>query len=94
MKCELHNWDMGMGHLWLSEWGIYGLNGWDTYSLVPRLSVGGERESLVSTAGAVEQVLLGGPGEHAKLTPLGGSGGMLPQENFEFSCNLEPSGGI
>ena len=75
---------MGMGHLWLSEWGIYGLNGWGTYSLVPRLSVGGKRESLVSTAGAVEQVQLGGPGEHAKL----------PQENFKFSCYLEPSGGI
>ena len=26
MKCEVkHNGDMGMGHLWLNEWGIYGL---------------------------------------------------------------------
>ena len=26
--CELrHNWDMGMGHLWLNGWGIHGLMG-------------------------------------------------------------------
>ena len=23
-----HNWDMGMGYLWLNGWGIYGLLGW------------------------------------------------------------------
>ena len=22
-----HNWDMGMGYLWLNGWGIYGLMG-------------------------------------------------------------------
>ena len=28
MKCEVkHNWDMGMGHLWLNGWGIYDLMG-------------------------------------------------------------------
>ena len=44
-----HNWDMGMGYLWLNEWGInhlmggalwfngwgtYGLNGWGSYDKV------------------------------------------------------------
>ena len=33
-------------------------------------------------------------GEHAKLTPLGGSGGMLPKKNFEFACSEIESGGI
>ena len=29
MKYEVrYNWDMGMGHVWLNVWGIYGLNGW------------------------------------------------------------------
>ena len=35
-----HNWDMGMGYLWLNGWGIYHLmggalwfNGWGTYGL-------------------------------------------------------------
>ena len=23
-----HNWNMGMGYLWLNGWGIYGLLGW------------------------------------------------------------------
>ena len=39
--------------------------------------------------GAAEQVNSwgGGRGEHAKHGPLGGSGGMLPQENFQI-CTL------
>ena len=28
-----HNWDMGMGYLWLNGWGIYGLLGW-TFDLM------------------------------------------------------------
>ena len=24
---NIRNWDMGMGHLWLNEWGIYDLMG-------------------------------------------------------------------
>ena len=28
-RCEVgHNWDMGMGHLWLNGWGIYDLRVW------------------------------------------------------------------
>ena len=42
--------------------------------------------------GASEQ--LGGWGEHAKHTPLGGSGGMLPQENFEFALSEIECGAI
>ena len=36
-----HNWDMGMGYLWLNGWGIYRLmgehlwlNGWGIYNLM------------------------------------------------------------
>ena len=25
MMCEVNNWDMGMGQLWLNGWGIYHL---------------------------------------------------------------------
>ena len=45
--------------------------------------------------GASEQLGKGGGGEPAKHAPLGGSGGMLPQENFPnlqaLRLNLEPS---
>ena len=27
-----HNWDMGMGYLWLNGWGIY--HGWRIYALL------------------------------------------------------------
>jgi len=27
-----HNWDMGMGYLWLNGWGIY--HGWSIYGLL------------------------------------------------------------
>ena len=31
-KCEVkHNGDTGIGHLSLNGWGIYGLDGWDSY---------------------------------------------------------------
>ena len=44
---------------------------------------------------AAEQVnSWGGRGEHAKPAPLGGSGGMLPQENFEFARSEIESGAI
>ena len=36
-----HNWDMGMGYLWLNGWGIYHvmgehlwLNGWGIYNVM------------------------------------------------------------
>ena len=29
-----HNWDMGMGCLWLNQWGIYGLLGWAFFHLM------------------------------------------------------------
>ena len=43
MKLDIYNWDMGMGHLWLIGWGIYGLIGghlwldrWGVYDLMDR----------------------------------------------------------
>ena len=44
--------------------------------------------------GASEQLGEGGRGEHAKHGQLGGSGGMLPQENFEFARSEIESGAI
>ena len=47
--------------------------------------------ALVADTGVAEQVNIwgggGGRDEHAKHAPLGGSGGMLPQENFQI-CTL------
>ena len=44
--------------------------------------------ALVADTGVAEQVnIWGGGDEHAKHAPLGGSGGMLPQENFRI-CTL------
>ena len=29
-----HNWDIGMGYLWLNGWGHLSLNGWGIYILM------------------------------------------------------------
>ena len=57
-----------------------------------RPSLGLQYSEYIQGGGASEQ--LGGRGEHAKPAPLGGSGGMLPQENFEFARSEIESGAI
>ena len=55
-----HNWDMGMGYLWLNGWGIYHLMGGKATLVVevPRLNVAQRLGEMIASLAAAAFLVL------------------------------------